>query len=75
MARSNAERQAAYRDRMRESGFTQTTIWVRADPVGQLRRLHDELVNRDPTLSAEAALDIVKARLGGALEDIIGYEP
>ena len=76
MAMTNAQKQAAYKARKADAGFRQIQVWVKGSetPPEALRRLIDEIEARDRSISAEAALDIVTARLWGLYEDFGGWE-
>lgn len=46
---SNAERQRAFKERMRATGFVQVTGWVRSDQAGDIAELMARLAS-DPDL-------------------------
>lgn len=60
---SNAERQRAYKERMREAGFVQVTGWVRADQQGDVAELMARLA-ADPDLEVGP----VRSRVSGKLQ-------
>lgn len=73
---SNAEKQAAFKARMHENGFRRVELWVKGDkPAEAIDKLRKEIDGRNPELSAETALAVVRAALDGLYEDFGGWNP
>ncbi len=73
MALTNAEKQAAFRERLRSQGKTQILLTVDAgrNPVAELRSLWDDISAIPEEEGATAAiLARIRARLGDALSAI-----
>lgn len=81
MAMTNAEKQAAYRERMKAAGYKFMQVWIRDDPIQDLKNTISELESRKKyqeeglkVISADAALDMIQWRLMDIYENLTSGE-
>jgi hypothetical protein len=80
MALTNAEKQAAYKQRMYDAGYKQVQFWIKDDPIAELRDImwlielwenRREMLNQCHIKPAEVILKI-KTDLHKALDNLTG---
>jgi hypothetical protein len=78
-ARTVAERQAEYKQRMYDAGYKRKEFWVQGDPIGRMQKAIRELDNWkslpvDQRPSADCMVDILHSWLWDSLDELTGGE-